>query len=73
MTKSDNSQEKGSRLLSYTTLGFQLISFMLIFGLVGYWIDKKTNVMGGSGDVFGILLGVICGMFYTIRSLMRMK
>jgi len=46
---------------------------MIILGLVGYWIDKKTLWFSGKGLMIGLLLGVVLGMIYTIRGLMRLK
>jgi F0F1-type ATP synthase assembly protein I len=73
MINSDDTKEHRSRYLSYSSLGFQLLSFMIILGLVGYWIDKKTLWFGGKGLMIGLLLGVVLGMIYTIRGLMRLK
>ncbi|MFM7566785.1 MAG: AtpZ/AtpI family protein [Flavobacteriales bacterium] len=73
MIDANDSNREPSRFLSYITLGFQLLGFMVFFGCIGYWLDHKTKLTMGYGVIIGLVLGIVFGMIYTIRSLLRMK
>ncbi|MFN4950163.1 MAG: AtpZ/AtpI family protein [Flavobacteriales bacterium] len=72
MTKPDpaNSQRK---FVQYSSLGFQMIAFMAIFGYLGYKGDQYFGFRTPYLLISGLLLGVIGSMVYIIRTLNRLN
>jgi len=57
--------------LEYSSLGFQIIGFMAIFGYLGYRLDEYFALRTPIMTMFGLLFGVIGAMIYLIRSLTK--
>lgn len=57
--------------LQYSSLGFQIIGFMAIFGYLGYRLDGYLALHTPFMTLFGLLFGVIGAMIYLIRNLTK--
>ncbi|MFM7663481.1 MAG: AtpZ/AtpI family protein, partial [Bacteroidota bacterium] len=55
----------------YSSLGFQIIGFMAIFGYLGFRLDEYFSFRTPILTTSGLLFGVIGAMIYLIRSLTK--
>jgi len=55
--------------VKYSTLGFQIVGFMAIFGVLGYLADGYFTYERPVFLIFGLLFGVVASLIYLIRSL----
>jgi hypothetical protein len=70
MTNPDPSNTP-NKFMQYSSLGFQMIAFMGIFGYLGYRGDAYFEFKTPYLLMTGLLFGVIGSMVYIIRTLNR--
>jgi len=68
-----NNIEGPRSYLKYTTLGFQIVGFMAIFGFLGRCADDYFAYDKPVFLIFGLLFGVIAAMVFLIRTLTKSK
>jgi len=72
MTNS-NPSKTPHKFIQYSSIGFQILAFMGIFGYLGYrgdlYFDFKTPYL----LITGLVFGVIGSMVYIIRALNRLN
>ena len=59
--------------MQYSSLGFQMIAFMGIFGYLGYLGDAYFEFKTPYLLMTGLVFGVIGSMVYIIRTLNRLN
>jgi F0F1-type ATP synthase assembly protein I len=64
-------QEPVSKSLKYTSMGFQMIGTILVFGSIGWWIDKKWFPDHHFGLAIGLVFGVIGSIVKLIADALR--
>lgn len=47
--------------------GIELVAGILVFALVGYWVDRKIERISPWGLVTGSILGIIGGLYNLVR------
>jgi hypothetical protein len=60
--KSEEIEKKKSSLSGfskYSSIGFQMIATICVFGAIGWWLDQHFEVKGKLNTVFFMLFGVI--------------
>ncbi|NBU91450.1 MAG: AtpZ/AtpI family protein [Flavobacteriia bacterium] len=55
--------------LQYSSLGFQMLGFMAIFGFIGHKLDVFFAFKKPILTVLGLAFGVTASMIYLIRTL----
>ncbi len=58
---------------SFLTLGFQLAATVVLFFLIGHWVDKQFEIEP-IGKLIGVLLGSVGGFikfFKTVSSIVK--
>ncbi|MBK8915722.1 MAG: AtpZ/AtpI family protein [Phycisphaerales bacterium] len=71
-TNSDESSRQRAVLVRFAGLGVEFAAGIVVFVLVGYWIDSKLD-SAPIGVVTGALLGCVGGMYNLIRSSIRLS
>ena len=71
MTNSE--PESPNKLLQYSSLGFQMLAFMAIFGYLGYKGDDYFDFESPYLLMVGLLFGVIGATIYIIRSINKLN
>ncbi len=51
----------------YAGKGFELLGSILVFMLLGYWLDRKFEKIAPWGMVTGAVLGIIGGLYNLVR------
>jgi len=72
MTKS-SPESSPNKFMQYSSLGFQMVAFMAIFGYLGYWCDGYFGFKKPYLLMTGLLFGVIGSTIYIIRTLNRLN
>jgi hypothetical protein len=57
--------------LQHSSIGFQMIGFMAIFGFLGYKLDHYFSLQTPYLTLSGLLFGVIGSLVYLIRTLTK--
>ncbi|MGN6646942.1 MAG: AtpZ/AtpI family protein [Cytophaga sp.] len=61
MGKENNGNGKASpgSFFKFSAIGFQMIATILVFGAIGWWLDRHFEVKGRYNTIFFMLFGVI--------------
>ncbi|MBM3164698.1 MAG: AtpZ/AtpI family protein [Bacteroidetes bacterium] len=57
--------------IRYSSLGFQIIGFMAIFGYLGFKTDNYFKFKTPYLTILGLVFGVVGSMIYVIRDLTK--
>ena len=57
--------------IKYSNFGFQLIATLLLFGLVGYYLDTIMPYRAPLFLILSLLLGVFIGLYYLWVSIFK--
>lgn len=60
-----------SPFIQYSSLGFQILGFMAVFGYIGHNIDEYYGFKTPYITMAGLVFGVVGSMVYLIRTLNR--
>jgi len=71
MTNSE--RESQNKFIQYSSLGFQMVGFMAIFGYLGYKGDAYFNFESPYLLMVGLLFGVIGSTLYIIRAINKLN
>ena len=64
-------KSNNNSFIQYTSLGFQMIAFMGIFGYLGDLFDSWIQSEDSYGLMVGLLFGVVGSTIYLIRTINR--
>jgi len=64
-------KETPKSFIQYSSLGFQMVGFMAIFGFLGYKLDEYFAFQTPFLTLTGLLFGVIGSLVYLIRNLTK--
>jgi ATP synthase protein I len=61
MNQEEKKYEKSplSGFSKYSSIGFQMLATIIVFGGIGWWLDKHFQVQGKLNTIFFLLFGVI--------------
>lgn len=71
-TNSDEASRQRSLMVRFAGMGVEFAAGIVVFVLVGYWIDSKLD-SAPIGVVTGALLGCVGGMYNLIRNAIRLS
>ncbi|HTV47479.1 MAG TPA: AtpZ/AtpI family protein [Phycisphaerae bacterium] len=60
----------GGGIRKFAGMGFEFLGVILIFGLIGHWLDE-TYHWNGVATMTAILVGFVGEMYLQIKSIMR--
>ncbi|NDB34430.1 MAG: AtpZ/AtpI family protein [Flavobacteriia bacterium] len=66
-----NLKDKGPSFITYSSLGFQMLGFMAIFGFIGYKADKYFGFDTPILLALGLVFGVVGSIVVLIRTLQK--
>ena len=54
-----NGKASPNSFFKFSAIGFQMIATILLFGAIGWWLDRYFEVKGKYNTIFFMLFGVI--------------
>ena len=66
-------KKKQSHSFKYMGLGFQLITIVFLFAVIGLQIDKKTLNENPWGLMIMSIIGVFASLYYVIKDVSKKK
>jgi Putative F0F1-ATPase subunit Ca2+/Mg2+ transporter len=66
----DQAAGANAGLRKFAGMGFEFLGVILVFGLIGHWLDQKYH-WGGIATITAVLVGFVGEMYLQIKSIMR--
>lgn len=57
--------------MRYAGMGFEFAASLVVFMLVGYWVDYHWHIQSHWGTLIGTLLGLIGGTYNFVREAIK--